>query len=63
MAELDKDIQDLVAKWKTTFDLLITSKPPTKILGELNRTSTILRDLLNPNFASIHVNDAALAEK
>lgn len=63
VAELDKDIQDLVSKWKTTFELLLTAKPPMKILGELNRTSTILRDLLNPNFAAIHVNDASLAEE
>jgi ribonuclease G len=63
VAELDKDIQDLVSKWKTTFEMLLTAKPPMKILGELNRTSTILRDLLNPNFNAIHVNDPALAEE
>ena len=43
--------------------MLQTAKPPQKILGELNRTSTILRDLLNPNFNAIHVNDAGLAEE
>lgn len=63
VAELDKDIQDLVSKWKTAFEMLQTAKPPQKILGELNRTSTILRDLLNPNFNAIHVNDAGLAEE
>ena len=63
VAELDKDIQDLVAKWKSAFQMLETAKPPQKILGELNRTSTILRDLLNPNFNSIHVNDPALADE
>jgi ribonuclease G len=63
VAELDKDIQDLVAKWKSAFAMLPTAKPPMKILGELNRTSTILRDLLNPNFNAIHVNDPALAEE
>ncbi len=63
VAELDKDIQDLVSKWKSTFSMLKTAKPPQKILGELNRTSTILRDLLNPNFNAIHVNDPALAEE
>jgi len=63
VAELDKDIQDLVAKWKSAFELLKTVKPPYKILGELNRTSTILRDLLNPNFAAIHVDDQALADE
>ena len=63
VAELDKDIQDLVSKWKSAFEMLQTAKPPQKILGELNRTSTILRDLLNPNFNAIHVNDAGLAEE
>jgi ribonuclease G len=63
VAELDKDIQDLVSKWKTSFQMLPAAKPPQKILGELNRTSTILRDLLNPNFNAIHVNDVALAEE
>jgi ribonuclease G len=43
--------------------MLKTAQPPTKILGEMNRTSTILRDLLNPNFNSIQVNDASLAEE
>ena len=63
VAELDKDIQDLVSKWKSTFQMMQTAKPPMKILGELNRTSTILRDLLNPNFNAIHVNDPSLAEE
>ena len=63
VAELDKDIQDLVSKWKSAFHMLLTAKPPQKILGEMNRTSTILRDLLNANFNAIHVNDPALAEE
>ena len=63
VAELDKDIQDLVSKWKSAFQMLLTAKPPQKILGEMNRTSTILRDLLNANFNAIHVNDPALAEE
>lgn len=62
-AELDQDIQDLVSKWKSAFATLATAKPPQKVLGELNRTSTILRDLLNANFAAIHVNDPVLYEE
>ncbi len=62
-AELDKDVQDLVAKWKSAFEQLKTAKPPQKVLGELNRTSTILRDLLSPNFNNIHVNDQAMYEE
>ncbi len=62
-AELDQDIQDLVSKWKSAFEALQTAKPPQKILGELNRTSTILRDLLNANFNAIHVNDQLLYDE
>ncbi len=62
-AELDQDIQDLVSKWKSAFGALHNAKPPQKILGELNRTSTILRDLLNANFNAIHVNDPNMYEE
>jgi ribonuclease G len=57
VAEIDKDIQDLISKWTQFYDLLKTAKPPQKLLGEMNRTSTILRDMLNPGFNSITVND------
>lgn len=63
VADLDKDIQELVAKWKGCIEQLNELKPPAKVLGELNRTSTILRDLLNPNFNNIHVNDPVLYEE
>lgn len=63
VAELDKDLQDLVAKWKTAMEQLKVSKPPQKLLGELDRTSTILRDMLNENFNHIYVNDQALFEE
>ena len=62
VADLDKDIQDLMSKWKRIFDLLKQSRPPQKLLGELDRTSTILRDFLNPNFNSIYVDDNSLAD-
>ena len=32
------------------------------LIGEMNRTSTILRDMLDATFTGIHVNDAAIAE-
>ena len=55
--------RNLVAKWKASFELLSVSKPPVKILGELNRTSTILRDSLNQSYNSIWVNDADMYEE
>ncbi|MEO8149950.1 MAG: Rne/Rng family ribonuclease [Bacteroidia bacterium] len=63
VAELDKDIQDLMAKWKNCFELLKSVQPPVKVLGEMDRTSTILRDLLSADFNNVHVNDPALAEE
>ncbi len=63
VAEIDKDIQDLLSKWNQCFELLKTSKPPQKLLGEMDRTSTILRDMLTPGFNSITVNDQVFYEE
>jgi ribonuclease G len=57
VADLDADMNDLVNKWNTCFQALLTAKPPQRVLGELNRTSAILRDMLNASFSAIHVND------
>jgi ribonuclease G len=63
VAELDKDIQDVMGRWNTFYETLKTAKPPQKVLGEIDRTSTILRDMLNPNFNNIHVNDQQLYDE
>ncbi len=63
VADLDADLQDVLSKWKTCADQLKTSKPPQKLLGEMDRTSIILRDMLNDNFNNIHVNDAVVYEE
>lgn len=60
VADLDADLKDLVAKWESSFQALKDAKPPHKVLGEVNRTSAILRDLLNESFNNIHVNDETL---
>jgi ribonuclease G len=63
VAELDADMRDLVAKWKGLADIVKTIKAPAKAMGELDRTSAILRDLLNASFNSIHVNDQRLFDE
>ncbi|MBL0341447.1 MAG: Rne/Rng family ribonuclease [Bacteroidetes bacterium] len=63
VAEIDEDIQDLLSKWNQFYELLKTAKPPQKLLGEMDRTSTILRDMLNSGFNNIHVNDQAFFEE
>jgi ribonuclease G len=62
VAALDAELRDLVKKWESAFH---SFKKETKLqrmfIGEMNRTSTIIRDMLNATFTGIHVNDAALA--
>jgi ribonuclease G len=63
VSDLDADLNDLVKKWETCFNELKNAKPPHKVLGEINRTSAILRDLLNESFNNIHVNNEELYEE
>jgi ribonuclease G len=63
VVELEADLNDLINKWQTCFEELKTAQPPKKVLGELNRTSAILRDLLNESFNSIHINNEKLYEE
>lgn len=55
--ELQNDLEELIQKWYTIFDEAKVSMPPVKVLGELDRTSAILRDLLNSSFSNIYIND------
>lgn len=64
VAVLDAELKELVKRWESAFaGIKKETKTPKLFIGEMNRTSTILRDLLNVTFNSIHVNDAALAEE
>jgi ribonuclease G len=63
VADLDADLNDLVAKWGKCFEALKTAQSPQKVLGEIDRTSAILRDMLNESFNNIHINDVRLYEE
>ncbi|MFN3342536.1 MAG: Rne/Rng family ribonuclease, partial [Flavobacteriales bacterium] len=63
LSELDADLNALVAKWDQLYKALKDAEPPKKILGELDRTAALLRDLLNEKFNNIHVNDPTLYEE
>ena len=60
VAELDTDLRDLVEKWNKLTKTLPSAKVPQKIISELDRTSALLRDLMNESFNSIHINDVVL---
>jgi len=60
VAELDKDLENLLDKWSTMCKKLQRARTPSKVLVELNRASSILRDVFNDSFTGIHVDDADL---
>ncbi len=59
-ADLNEEIESLMGKWQSIFNQLKDAKPPQKLLSELDKTSSILRDLLNESFNRIVVNDKDL---
>ena len=60
VAELDKDLQNSLERWKTMCRRIPNNNTPTKVLSELNRASSILRDVMNDTFTSIVTNDESL---
>ncbi|MFL2585205.1 MAG: Rne/Rng family ribonuclease [Parvicellaceae bacterium] len=60
VAELDQDLRDLEKKWAKMYKELRNASPRKKLLGEMNRATTVLRDELNKEFTSIHVDDESL---
>ncbi len=59
VAELDGELRGLVERWEGAFE---NFKPgvPRLVIGEINRTSAILRDILNGNFENIVVNEESI---
>ncbi|MBZ4676937.1 MAG: ribonuclease [Anaerophaga sp.] len=57
VAELDKELRTLVKRWEDSIARVRDIKAPGLVLGEIGRTSAILRDLLNPSFHSVYIND------
>ena len=59
-AELHEDLSNLFQSWKSLQANLKGATPPSKILSEQTKTTSILRDLLNEDFNKIVVNDKGL---
>lgn len=62
VAELIADLDDLTQRWNSMVAKMSSAKAPQKILSEIDRTSVILRDLLNESFNNIFVNDQMIFE-
>lgn len=63
VADLHSDLNNLYEKWEESFKKLQSSKPPTRVLGELSRTSAMLRDLMNAQFSNIYVDDKNIQQE
>ena len=61
--DLDADMKYLLSKWEQVTESLYGSKAPTKLVSELDRTSAMLRDLLNESFNAITVDNQALYDE
>lgn len=62
VAELDRDLRNLVKTWEEGMTRLPSANPRDKIIGEINKTSALLRDLLNESFDNVHVDDKKVYE-
>jgi ribonuclease G len=60
VADLHEELTMMMQKWETIFQQLNKAKPPVKLLSELDKTSSILRDILSDSFSRIVVNDKNL---
>jgi ribonuclease G len=57
VAELHEELLDMVNQWESVYKQMKSGVVPQKLLSELDKTSSILRDLLTDSFNRIVVND------
>jgi ribonuclease G len=63
VAELDRDLRNLVKTWEDGMKRLLTANPRDKVIGEISKTSALLRDLLNESFDSVQIDDKKIYDE
>jgi ribonuclease G len=61
--ELERDLRESLAKWEAGMKMLREAKPRDKVIGEMSRATSMLRDLLNENFDSVIVDTPELFQE
>ncbi|OYU96154.1 MAG: ribonuclease E/G [Bacteroidetes bacterium B1(2017)] len=61
--DLQSDLKDLMSKWDGMCKQLKEANSPQKVLGENDRTLTMVRDLVNETYTNIQINDNFLYTK
>jgi ribonuclease G len=60
VAELDRDLENLMDRWNAMCKKLRGAHLPSKVLSELNRGASIIRDVFNDSFSTIYIDDETL---
>lgn len=61
--ELGAEFNSLLKRWTDCIARVRDARPPALTLGEMERATAMLRDLLSPEFNSIYVNDEAVYQE
>lgn len=61
--ELERDLKDSVRKWEEGVAKLSSAKPKDRIIGELNRATSMLRDLLNKDFDQVIIDSPEMFQE
>ena len=62
-AELNSELKVLLKCWEESVEKINYSTPPSLIYEEESRAVSVIRDIFNPDFESIHVNNAQIYEQ
>ena len=60
VSDLHEELNQLLEKWGSVRSQLVHSKPPVKLLSELDKTTSILRDMLSDDFHKVVIDDKDL---
>jgi len=60
VADLHEEIRELTENWRKIFNELKNGSQPKKLLSELDKTSSLVRDILNDSFNRIVIDDKEL---
>jgi len=63
VAELINELRTLVESWNSAVAKMQRSTPPSLIYEEDSRAVSVIRDIFNPSFESVYVNDAETFEQ
>lgn len=61
--QLEEDVNQLLTTWNTIMKEVNKAKPPVKVYSELNKSFTVLRDLLSEDYSKVVVDNVFVAQQ